>query len=87
MLRIVWDEPKREKTLAERGLDFASLTPAFFERARIEPVRDGRARAIGPLDGHCVVVIFKLLGREALSVISMRYASKKERARYAEEDS
>jgi uncharacterized DUF497 family protein len=85
MLRIVWDKPKRETTLAERSLDFASLTPAFFERARIEPARDGRAKAIGLLGGHCVVVIFKLLGQEALSVISMRYASKKERTRYAED--
>jgi uncharacterized DUF497 family protein len=87
MLRIVWDEPKRETTLAERGLDFASLTPAFFERALIEPARNGRAKAIGLLDGHCFVVIFKLLGREALSVVSMRYASKEERTRYAEEES
>src|SRR4051812_17440133 len=77
MLRIVWDEPKRETTLAERSLDFASLKLAVFEHARIEPARDGRAKAIGLLDGHCFVVIFKLLGGEALSVISMRYASKK----------
>ena len=86
MLRIVWDEPKREWTLTERGLDFAWLTPAFFERALIEPARDGRAKAIGLIDGQCFVIIFKLLGSEALSVISMRYASKKERMQYAKED-
>jgi len=87
MLRVVWDEPKRETTLAERSLDFASLKLAVFEHARIEPARDGRAKAIGLLDGHCFVVIFKLLGREALSVISMRSASKKEKTQYAEKDS
>jgi len=85
-MRVVWDEPKRDKTLAERGLDFRRITPEFFEGALLEPAREGRTKAIGLLDDSCFVVVFKLLGSEAVSVISMRYASRKERIRYAKEN-
>ena len=81
-MRIVWDEPKRQKTLVERRLDFASLTLGFFEAAIIEPARDGRFKATGILDEVGFAVIFQPLGTEAISVISMRPANKKERARY-----
>jgi uncharacterized DUF497 family protein len=83
-MRIVRDERKRLKTLAERELDFDWLTLAFFEAAIIEPVRDGRFKATGELDGVGFAVIFKLLGTEALSIISMRPANRKERARYGQ---
>jgi len=43
-MRIVSDEPKRQKTLAERGLDFAWLTLGFFEAAMIEPHMTGASR-------------------------------------------
>jgi uncharacterized protein len=81
-MRVVWDEPKRQWTLAERELDFAWLKPGFFEFAMIEPARDGRFKATGELDGVGYAVIFKPLGVEALSVISMRPAGKRERRRY-----
>jgi uncharacterized protein len=81
-MRVVWDEPKRQWTLAERELDFASLKPSFFESAMIEPTRDGRLKATGELDGVGYAVIFKPLGIEALSVIAMRPVSRKERRRY-----
>ena len=55
---IVWDEPKRQANLADRGLDFADLDEAFF------------------LDA----VVFAPLGTEGFSVVSMRPASRKERA-------
>jgi len=38
------DEPKRQKTLAERGLDFAWLTLGFFKAAMIEPHMTGASR-------------------------------------------
>jgi uncharacterized DUF497 family protein len=50
-MRIVWDEPKRQKTLADRRLDFAWLTLDFFESAVIEPAHDGRFKATGILNG------------------------------------
>jgi uncharacterized DUF497 family protein len=81
-MRVVWDEPKRQRTLAERAVDFAWLTPGFFETAMIEPARDGRLKATSELNGVAFAVIFKPLGVEALSVISMRPASRRERSRY-----
>lgn len=79
---IVWDEPKRQLNLAKHGLDFADLIPAFFENARVESAKQDRFLALGQLAGVMVVaVVFRPLGSEAVSVISMRPASKIERSR------
>ncbi|MBA8902868.1 BrnT family toxin [Phyllobacterium sp. P30BS-XVII] len=81
-MKIIWDEPKRQQNLAKHGLDFADLLIEFFLDAHIENARNGRFLAIGDYNGQTIVaVVFKLLGSEALSVISMRYASRKERSR------
>ena len=77
---IVWDEPKRAWTLAERGLDFADLDEAFFLGAVVVPARRGRLKAVGWLGDAVLAVIFAPLGTEGLSVISMRVADRKERA-------
>ena len=80
-MNIVWDEPKREANLAKHGMDFASLAVEFFEGSTVYPAKEGRFLAIGELNGQIIVaVVFKPLGSEALSVISMRPASKKERS-------
>lgn len=80
-MKIVWDEPKRKQNVAKHGMDFASLTVEFFEASAVYPAKEGRLIAIGELNGQVVVaVIFKPLGSEALSVISMRPANKKERS-------
>jgi uncharacterized DUF497 family protein len=86
-VHILWDEPKRRTTLATRGLDFAVIEPEFFEVATITPARNGRFRAIGPIAGMVIVVIFVRLGVEAVSVVSMRLASRRERQTYEAEDS
>lgn len=78
-MEIVWDEPKRLTTLKARGLDFADLTPGFFEAAVVRPAKQGRLQAVGRLHVRTVSVIFLPMGREALSVISMRQANAKER--------
>jgi uncharacterized DUF497 family protein len=78
-MRILWDEPRRRTTLARRGVDFASLDPAFFEAATLTPARHGRFRAVGWSENAIVAVTFARLGTEAISVISMRRASRKER--------
>lgn len=81
-MKITWDEPKRQANLVKHGLDFADLTLEFFLTAYVEPAKEGRKLAIGEFDGEVVVaVIFRPLGSEALSVISMRRASIKERER------
>lgn len=82
---IVWDEPKRLINLDKHELDFRDLTPEFFDGATIFPVHDRRMAAIGRLADRTLTVIYFELGREALSIISMRYAGPKERRRFNEQ--
>ena len=81
-VKIVSDPPKRLRNLEERGLDFDHLTVEFFEGAAIYPAKGGRYMAINMFRGHLHTVIFTRLGREAISVVSLRRASKKERTRH-----
>lgn len=78
-MRIIWDEPKRRANIAKHGMDFAELTASFFEEAIIVPGKAGRKVAIGWFDGIGIVVIHVIYGAEAISVISMRVASQRER--------
>ena len=81
-MQIVWDDLKRQRNLDKHGLDFADLTPAFFEAARVEIAKRDRFLALGELAGVMIVaVVFRPLGSEAVSVISMRPASRIERSR------
>lgn len=80
-MKITWDEPKRLSNIDKHGLDFAALTPGFFLDAMVVPAKQGRFAALGRLEDGTIVVIFALLGSEAISVISMRAASRKERER------
>lgn len=78
-MRIVWDEPKRLVNWRKRGLDFASLSVDFFAKATVVPTRLERFKAVGWFLDQPTTVIFKPLGSEAISVISMRRASRSER--------
>lgn len=78
-MKIVWDEPKRLTNLAERQMDFADLDMDFFTDAVVYPAKLGRMMAIGRFGGVTISVIYKPLGSEALSIISMRQASDYER--------
>ena len=79
---ILWDEPKRQANLDKHGLDFADLTLEFFLGAVILGAHSERMAAIGTLHDGTVTTIFAELGREAISIISLRPASKKERKVY-----
>ena len=81
-MRIIWDEPKRRANLLKHNMDFADLTPAYFETAVIRPARDGRLFAFGRFADGTIAVVFGVLGHEAISVISMRPASGTERKLY-----
>jgi hypothetical protein len=83
-MRIVWDEPKRLANLDKHGLDFADLNEAFFENALVLPAHNRRWAGIGKNIRGVIVVVFVKLGVEAVSVISMRPASRNERKLYAE---
>ncbi|MGQ4272614.1 BrnT family toxin [Terrihabitans sp. B22-R8] len=76
---IVWDEPKRLANLDKHGIDLADAYDFEWASALIVPAHTGRMKAIGTLRDGTVVVVFALLGTEAVSVISMRAASQNER--------
>ena len=77
---ITWDEPKRLANLAKHGLDFAAITLEFFENAHATRATEGRVKFVGTMNGALfVVVIAAPLGTEAISIISLRRASRKER--------
>lgn len=80
MERITYDEPKRLSNLEKHGFDFAALTVEFFLTATMaDGNAPGRYLAVGEFGGVTISVIFAPLGSEAVSVISMRRASKRER--------
>jgi uncharacterized DUF497 family protein len=87
-MKIPWDESKRLSNLEINGIDFVDVSDRFaFEDALIAPTYPGadeRSRfiAIGPLDGRLVTIVFSPLGTEALSLISVRRTSHKERKAY-----
>ncbi|MGY3609182.1 MULTISPECIES: BrnT family toxin [unclassified Bradyrhizobium] len=78
-MRIIWDEPKRKANIDKHGLDFAQLTEEFFATATIKPAKLGRKKAIGVFLDATLAVIYAEYGSEAVSIISMRDASPKER--------
>jgi uncharacterized DUF497 family protein len=89
---FVWDQRKREANLDGHGYDFADVEEHFdMDGAHVSSSHPGkrgepRFRAIGMFgEGRLVTVVFSLLGTEAISIISMRAASAKERKIYAEE--
>jgi uncharacterized DUF497 family protein len=84
-MKILWDEPKRRANLAKHGLDFADLSETFFDSALVLPAYNKRWAGIGKDIRGVIVVVFAKLGKEAVSIISMRPASKNERKLYADE--
>ena len=86
-MRITFDAAKREKTLAERGLDFADATIVFAGvTLEVEDTREnyGETRVIcyGFLPGRMVVVGYTPRGADR-HVFSMRKANEREQARIA----
>jgi uncharacterized protein len=73
-------------TLDKHGLDFADLDETFFDNALVLPSHKagGRWVAVGVNIRGVIVVVFARLGREGVSIISMRPASRSERKLYAE---
>ncbi|QQO20004.1 BrnT family toxin [Bradyrhizobium diazoefficiens] len=85
-MKIVWDEPKRLANLDKHGLDFADLNETFFDNALVVPSHNKSKRwvAVGVSISGVIVVVFARLGREGVSIISVRPASRSERKLYAE---
>ncbi len=80
---ITYDSAKRDKTLAERGLDFEDAAVVFEGLTLVvEDIRkdhgEKRFLCLGTLDGEMVVIVFTPRG-EGRRIISMRKANDRER--------
>ena len=88
VMQIGFDPDKRDKTLAERGLDFAHAVEVFAglsvtaEDARLD-YGEIRFSTVGVLDGRMVIVVWTPRG-EVRRIISMRKVNEREIARFAQ---
>lgn len=92
---MVWDEPKQQKNRlappAGHGLDFADARDRFeWDTAMIAETYanargDARFTAVRFLDRKLVSLTFSVIGTEAVSAISLRTASNRERKAYAQQ--
>ena len=85
-MQIQFDHTKREKTLAERGLDFARAGEVFaglhFTGQDVrQDYEEDRFITVGPLDARLVVLVWTPRG-EVRRIISMRKANDREKAFY-----
>jgi uncharacterized protein len=85
-VRITYDSAKRDKTLAERGLDFADATKVFAGATLTllddrQDYGELRFQTYGLLDRQLVMVVWTPRG-ENRHVISMRKCNAREKTRY-----
>mgnify|MGYP000039969593 FL=1 len=86
-MRITYDIPKRNKTLIERGLDFADAESVFAghhltaEDSR-QDYGEVRLISIGLLQERMIVLVWTPRGADR-RIISMRKANEREQALYA----
>jgi uncharacterized protein len=74
---ISFDPAKRDKTLTERGVDFAGVTATVQDMRR--DYGEDRYITIGQLRGRRVVLVWPARG-DTRRIISMRYAHASEEA-------
>ncbi len=85
-MEITFDEAKRQRTLSERGLDFANAEIIFsgLEFTWIDDRQEYsevRYNTFGHLDGRLVALVWTV--RDGTRrIISMRKANEREQARY-----
>jgi uncharacterized DUF497 family protein len=78
-VKISWHEPKRISNFAKHGVEFAAIGEEFFASAIVVPAKQGRSQALGWLGSIVVSVIFEPRDDDAITIISARPASRKER--------
>ncbi|WP_339164367.1 BrnT family toxin [Methylobacterium bullatum] len=86
-MAITFDPVKRDRALAERGLDFDAAADVFAGRVlQFEDNRQdyGEVRlvSVGELAGRMVVIVWTPRGADR-HIISMRKANDREQAKYA----
>ena len=86
-MNLEFNKFKRDKTLNERGLDFARANEFFDNfhftaQDRREMYEEHRFITVGYLDARLIVLVWTPRG-EARRIISMRRANDREKAIYA----
>jgi hypothetical protein len=86
---VTWDPTKRERTLRDRGLDFADALDVFKGRtlqATDERFDYGepRIRTLGLLQGRLLMIVWTPR-RSARRIISMRKANDREKAAFGQQ--
>ena len=87
-MQIEFDPDKRDKTLMQRGLDFAHAAEVFAgvtvtaEDARFD-YGEPRFTTVGVLESRMVILVWTPRG-EVRRIISMRKANEREIARFAQ---
>ena len=81
-MQIEYDPVKRNKTLEERGLDFAEAAQVFAgKHLTLEDTRQAydeqRFQTAGFMDGRLVILVWTPRGR-ARRIVSMRKANERE---------
>jgi uncharacterized DUF497 family protein len=85
-MKVTFDPAKRDKTFAERGLDFADA-PHVFDGVTLsvedcrEDYGESRIQTVGFLVGRMVMIVWTPRG-DARHIISMRKCNAKEQAVY-----
>ena len=85
--KLEWHEPKRQKNLNDRNLDFA-LAMEVFADPKVKEYADNRkdygelrVRAYGMCFGSCLRVVYTMRG-DIHRIISIQRVHKKEREKY-----
>jgi uncharacterized DUF497 family protein len=88
-MRITFDPAKRDKTLADRGLDFADAAqvfagPAFTVQDTRFDYPEARFATAGLLANRMVMIVWTPT-QDGRRVISMRKANDREKARFGQQ--
>ena len=83
---LEWDEEKRQKTISERGLDFADLARIDFDNALTfadhrKDYGESRYISFGHLDGRLCAFCWTARA-DRIRIVSMRKANDRERKKY-----
>jgi uncharacterized protein len=90
-VRFEWDPKKERQNLAKHGVSFREAKALFTSKVDFLEIYDAehshqeeRFVAIGPTRRGLVLVVFTERSEDTIRIISARWASKTERALYAE---
>lgn len=88
LLKLIFDPAKRDRTLHERGLDFADSAEIFAGRTIDIPDErfdygETRIISVGHLRGRMVIVVWTQ-AEDARRIISMRKANDREQTRFGQ---